>query len=59
MYGENYEEENEIKGSAKTSEASKKRKAIADHATKEYAAYDWPDLADNGKVTLVVISQKK
>lgn len=49
MYGENFEEE---MGSAKTSEASKKRKAINENATKEYATYDWPNLADNGQVGL-------
>lgn len=51
VYGENYEQEDDTLGSEKTSEASKKRKAIADNATKEYAKYDWPNLADNGQVT--------
>lgn len=50
VFGQNYEE-NDV-ASEKTSEASKKRKAIADNATKEYANYDWTDLADNGKVGL-------
>lgn len=49
VYGENYEHE---MGSKKISEASKKRKAINDNANKEYAAYDWPNLADNGQVAL-------
>jgi len=41
-------------GNGKASEASKKRKAIADNAVKESANYDWDDLADNGKVKLEV-----
>lgn len=46
VYGENYEEEDSnIDGKA---EPSKKRKA---NAMKEYANYEWADLADNGKVT--------
>lgn len=43
--------ENEL-DSDKTRGTSNKRKAIADNATKEYANYDWADLADNGKVTI-------
>lgn len=39
-------------GSEKLSEASKKRKANNDNATKEYATYEWPNLADNGQVGL-------
>lgn len=52
VYGENYEDENDLVDGKKTSEASKKRKAAADNAAKEYANYDWSDLADNGKVTI-------
>ncbi|KAJ8547025.1 hypothetical protein K7X08_010611 [Anisodus acutangulus] len=45
VYGENYEEEDsKVDGKA---EPSKKRKA---NAMKEYANYDWSDLADNGKL---------
>lgn len=52
VYGENYEEENDSKANGKTSEASRKRKAIAENAVKESANYNWADLADNGKVKL-------
>lgn len=48
VYGENYNEDDEDHG--KASDASKKRKAIAQNAVKESANYDWADLADNGKV---------
>lgn len=34
----------------KATETTKKRKAPADNATKEYTSYDWCDLAENGKV---------
>lgn len=47
VYGENYDEETDH---GKASEASKKRKATAELAAKEAAAYDWGELADNGKV---------
>lgn len=47
VYGENYEEESSnIEGKA---EPTRKRKA---NAMREYANYDWADLADNGKVSL-------
>lgn len=54
VYGENYDEESESVGNEKVSEASKKRKAIAENAAKESANYDWADLADNGKVRINV-----
>ena len=54
VYGDNYDEEKELVGNGKASEASKKRKAIADNAVKESANYDWDDLADNGKVKFEV-----
>ncbi|KZV52069.1 hypothetical protein F511_36064 [Dorcoceras hygrometricum] len=57
VYGENYEE-NDV-ASGKTSEASKKRKAIADNASKEYVNYDWTDLADNGKLKELTVSELK
>ncbi|KAL0322697.1 UNVERIFIED_CONTAM: ATP-dependent DNA helicase 2 subunit KU70 [Sesamum angustifolium] len=41
------------------SEASKKRKAIAENATKEYANYDWLDLADNGKLKELTVVELK
>lgn len=51
IYGENYDEEKEFETNGKVTEASKKRKAIAENAVQECANYDWADLADNGKVT--------
>jgi hypothetical protein len=54
VYGDNYDEENELVRNGKASEASKKRKAIADNAVKECANYNWADLADNGQVKLEV-----
>ncbi|KAI3459721.1 hypothetical protein Pfo_016384 [Paulownia fortunei] len=58
-YGENFEQENDLMDSEKTSEASKKRKAIADNATKEYTNYDWSDLADNGKLKELTVAELK
>ncbi|KAE9459542.1 hypothetical protein C3L33_08517, partial [Rhododendron williamsianum] len=51
VYGENYDEDKEFETNGKVSEASRKRKAIAENAVKECTNYDWSDLADNGKVT--------
>ena len=47
-------------GAAKASrgDASKKRKAITDAASVKSAAYDWAELADNGKVSSQVISPR-
>ncbi|KAF8388525.1 hypothetical protein HHK36_027200 [Tetracentron sinense] len=57
VYGENHDQE-EV-DSVLPSEASKKRKAIAENAVKECANYDWPDLADNGKLKdLTVVDLK-
>lgn len=53
VYGENYDEESE-RGDVKPTEASRKRKAIAEHAAKECENYDWGELADTGKVNLRV-----
>lgn len=47
VYGENYDE-NEVNG---VSDASRKRKAIAQNAVKESANYDWAALANTGTVT--------
>lgn len=46
VYGENYEEG----GESNVTEASRKRKAIADKAVEQSANYDWENLADSGKV---------
>ncbi|KAL3619918.1 ATP-dependent DNA helicase II subunit 1 [Castilleja foliolosa] len=58
VYGENMEDENDL-SSGKTSEASKKRKAISDNAAKEYANHDWSDLADNGKLKELTVADLK
>lgn len=52
VYGENYDQEEANTAAAKASgsEASRKRKAMAETATRESAGYDWADLAENGKV---------
>ncbi|KAG5539601.1 hypothetical protein RHGRI_019964 [Rhododendron griersonianum] len=50
VYGENYDEDKEFETNGKVSEASRKRKAIAENAVKECTNYDWSDLADNGKL---------
>lgn len=52
VYGDNYEEES-VGGNEKASDASKKRKASAENATKEAANYNWDELADNGQVKLI------
>lgn len=58
VYGENYDEESDSIASGKTSDASKKRKAIADKATEESAKVDWSDLADKGEVTTIRVCLK-
>ncbi|MED6113694.1 ATP-dependent DNA helicase II subunit 1 [Stylosanthes scabra] len=57
VYGENYEEECEA--NSKQSEASKKRKAQAEVATKECENYDWNDLADTGKLKDLTVVELK
>lgn len=57
VFGENYDQE-EAEAAAAKGGASKKRKAIADAASQKSAAYDWADLADNGKVSSQVILQR-
>ncbi|KAK4341471.1 hypothetical protein RND71_039972 [Anisodus tanguticus] len=53
-YGENYEEDDQkVDGKA---EPSRKRKA---NAMKEYANYDWSDLADNGKLKDLTVVELK
>lgn len=48
VYGENYDMEEAAK--AMPSEASKKRKAITDHAAERCSKFNWEVLADSGKV---------
>ncbi|KAL1295507.1 hypothetical protein HN51_056388 [Arachis hypogaea] len=57
VYGENYDEECEA--NAKPSEASKKRKAQAEVATKECENYDWSELADTGKLKDLTVVELK
>ncbi|KAL6503621.1 ATP-dependent DNA helicase II subunit 1 [Orobanche gracilis] len=59
VHGENMEQEDGLMDSGKTSQATKKRKAIADNARKEYANYDWSDLADNGKLKELTVAELK
>ncbi|XP_044509800.1 ATP-dependent DNA helicase 2 subunit KU70 isoform X2 [Mangifera indica] len=59
VYGEDYDEESESAGNGKVSEASKKRKAIAENAVKESANYNWADLADNGKLKDLTVQELK
>ncbi|XP_074308685.1 ATP-dependent DNA helicase 2 subunit KU70 isoform X2 [Silene latifolia] len=54
VYGEHYEETDNV-----ISEASKKRKAIADKAVHESANYNWEDLADNGKLKDLTVAELK
>ncbi|KAL8487481.1 hypothetical protein ACS0TY_023519 [Phlomoides rotata] len=58
VYGENIDQEDEL-DTGKTSETSKKRKAVADNATKEYANYDWANLADEGKLKELTVAELK
>ena len=60
VYGENYDQEEAEAAAAKASHgnAAKKRKAITDAASVKSAAYDWAELADNGKVSSQVISPR-
>ncbi|CAA3022081.1 ATP-dependent DNA helicase 2 subunit KU70 [Olea europaea subsp. europaea] len=59
VYGENYDEESDSIASGKTSDASKKRKAIADKATEESAKVDWSDLADKGELKELTVPKLK
>ncbi|TXG66694.1 hypothetical protein EZV62_007969 [Acer yangbiense] len=59
VYGDSYDEENAHAGNGKVSEASKKRKAVAENAVKESANYDWADLADNGKLKDMTVAELK
>lgn len=52
VYGEDYNEENdEAAEHGKTTNASRKRKAASEDVVKEYAKYNWLELADSGKVS--------
>ncbi|GMP78251.1 hypothetical protein CsSME_00034260 [Camellia sinensis var. sinensis] len=59
IFGENYDDGNEFETNGKVSEASRKRKAIAENAANECASYDWSDLADNGKLKDLTVVELK
>ncbi|KAI4334804.1 hypothetical protein L6164_013513 [Bauhinia variegata] len=59
VYGENYDEESELAAAGKPTEASKKRKALADNAAKECENYDWGELADSGKLKDLTVVELK
>ncbi|KAG6502686.1 hypothetical protein ZIOFF_034972 [Zingiber officinale] len=61
VYGQNHDQEETEHMAAKASgsEATRKRKMIANKATGESAKYDWEDLAENGKLKdLTVVDLK-
>ncbi|VAI13103.1 unnamed protein product [Triticum turgidum subsp. durum] len=58
VFGENYDQE-EAEAAAAKGGASKKRKAIVDAASQKSAAYDWADLADNGKLKDMTVMDLK
>jgi hypothetical protein len=60
-YGENYDQEEAeaaAVGKASRGDASKKRKEITDAAVQISGAYDWAELADNGKVSNQILLAK-
>ncbi|RLN34745.1 ATP-dependent DNA helicase 2 subunit KU70 [Panicum miliaceum] len=61
VYGENYDQEEAEAAAAKGSrgDASNKRKAITDAALLKSAAYDWAELADNGKLKDMTVMELK
>jgi len=61
VYGENYDQEEAEAAAAKAShgDAAKKRKAITDADSVKSAAYDWAELADNGKLKDMTVIELK
>ncbi|EER97823.1 ATP-dependent DNA helicase 2 subunit KU70 [Sorghum bicolor] len=61
VYGENYDQEEAeaAAGKASRGDASKKRKQITDAAVQMSAAYDWAELADNGKLKEMTVVELK
>ncbi|XP_040930758.1 ATP-dependent DNA helicase 2 subunit KU70 isoform X2 [Gossypium hirsutum] len=55
VYGDSYDEESDM-GKEKMSEASRKRKAIAENAAKDY---DWGNLADKGQVRVEEFNSRR
>ncbi|KAI3989530.1 hypothetical protein MKX01_035292 [Papaver californicum] len=58
VYGENYDQE-EADALFATTEASKKRKANAENASKESAKYNWAELAEQGKLSYLTVVDLK
>lgn len=54
VFGEKYEEVE-----SNVTEASKKRKAVAEKAVQESSNYDWEDLAENGKLKDLTVTELK
>ncbi|KAG6506080.1 hypothetical protein ZIOFF_031395 [Zingiber officinale] len=61
VYGQNHDQEETEHMAAKASgsEATRKRKMIANKATGESAKYDWEDLAENGKLKDLTVVELK
>lgn len=61
VYGENHDQEEAENNAAKStiSDAAKKRKAIVETAVQECANYEWADLADNGKLKDLTVTELK
>nr|XP_048333368.1 ATP-dependent DNA helicase 2 subunit KU70 isoform X2 [Ziziphus jujuba var. spinosa] len=55
VYGDHYDEECEGKASG----TSRKRKTPAENAVKECASYNWGDLADNGQLKDLTVTELK
>ncbi|KAM0824659.1 hypothetical protein ACQ4PT_070043 [Festuca glaucescens] len=58
VFGEDYDQE-EAEAAAAKAGTSKKRRAITDAASQKSAAYDWADLADNGKLKDMTVMDLK
>ncbi|XP_048130782.1 ATP-dependent DNA helicase 2 subunit KU70 isoform X1 [Rhodamnia argentea] len=58
VYGDKYDESDNA-GHKKVSEASKKRKALADGAVQKSAQYNWDALADSGKLKDLTVVELK
>ncbi|MQL90654.1 hypothetical protein Taro_023246 [Colocasia esculenta] len=57
VYGENHDQEEA--DSMAPSQASRKRKAVADAAVKESTNYNWADLADRGQLKDLTVVELK
>lgn len=59
VYGDNYDEENDVLGDGKSRETSRKRKANSENAAKAAANYDWDDLAEKGQLKDLTVDKLK